>query len=73
MTSHPIRHLLDAIPDSAKHLIDLASIATLLGSLVTVLPAIASLFTIIWTAIRIYETPTVQALVARKAKKEPVE
>lgn len=73
MSDHSMRHLLEAIPDGTKHLIDLASFVTLLGSLVSVLPAIASLLTIIWTAIRIYETPTVQALVARKAKKEPTE
>jgi hypothetical protein len=33
-----------------------------------VLPAIASVLTIVWTANRIYETPTVQALLYRKER-----
>jgi hypothetical protein len=40
----------------------------LLGSLISVLPALASVLTIVWTAIRIYETPTVQALLHRKER-----
>ena len=44
---------------------DAASIVTVLGTLAGLLPAIAALFTIIWTAIRIYETKTVQDLIAR--------
>ena len=45
---------------ATKHLIDFASIATVLGTLADMLPAIAAIFTIVWTAIRIYETKTVQ-------------
>jgi len=30
------------------------------------LPAIAAIFTIVWTAIRIYETKTVQGWIGRK-------
>jgi hypothetical protein len=40
----------------------------LLGSLISVLPVIASVLTIVWTAIRIYETATVQALLYRKER-----
>lgn len=54
------------IPDTVKSLGDLVSFATLLGSLVSMLPAVASLLTIVWTVIRIYETATVQALVKRR-------
>ena len=46
--------------EASKHIIDFASIATVLGTLADMLPAIAAIFTIVWTAIRIYETKTVQ-------------
>jgi len=45
---------------ATKHIIDFASIATVLGTLADMLPAIAAIFTIVWTTIRIYETKTVQ-------------
>jgi hypothetical protein len=46
--------------------VDVISVGTMLGSLGSILPPIAALFTIIWTGIRIYETDTVQALVKKK-------
>jgi len=46
--------------EATKHIIDFASIATVLGTLADMLPAIAAIFTIVWTTIRIYETKTVQ-------------
>ena len=46
--------------EATKHIIDFASIATVLGTLADMLPAIAAVFTIVWTTIRIYETKTVQ-------------
>jgi hypothetical protein len=46
--------------EASKHIIDFASILTVLGTLADMLPAIAAVFTIVWTAIRIYETKTVQ-------------
>lgn len=52
--------------EATKHLIDAVSIGTVVGTIAGFLPAIAALFTIIWTAIRIYETKTVQALFARR-------
>ena len=48
------------IDEPTKHLIDGVSVATVMGTLMSWLPAIAALFTIIWTAIRIYETKTIQ-------------
>lgn len=51
--------------EEAKHLVDGLSIATLLGSLVNVLPSIAAILTIVWTVIRIYETRTVQRLLGK--------
>jgi hypothetical protein len=54
------------IDEASKHIIDFASIATVLGTLTDMLPAVAALFTIVWTAIRIYETKTVQGWLGRK-------
>ena len=46
--------------EATKHAVDALSVLTVLGTLMETLPAIAALFTIIWTAIRIWETKTVQ-------------
>jgi hypothetical protein len=46
--------------DTFKYAVDAASLFTVVGTMVSMLPAVAALFTIIWTAIRIYETKTVQ-------------
>ena len=48
------------ISEGSKHILDGLSLVTVLGTLVDILPAVAAAFTIIWTAIRIYETETVQ-------------
>ena len=53
------------LPEGVKAAGDVLSIATLLGSLASILPAVAALLTIIWTAIRIYETATVQRLLGK--------
>ena len=60
----------DHLSENTKHIIDFASVATVLGALVEVLPAIAAIFTIVWTAIRIYETDTVQGLLGKKKNAE---
>jgi hypothetical protein len=52
--------------ESIKHVTDAVSVMTVIGTLADVLPAIAALFTIIWTGFRIYETPTVQAWLKKK-------
>jgi hypothetical protein len=56
--------------DSVKALGDAASVVTVVGTLSDMLPAVAALFTIIWTGVRIYETDTVQKLLGKK-KNEP--
>jgi hypothetical protein len=38
-----------------KHALDLTAIGTTVGTLSGYLPAIAALFTIVWTGIRIYD------------------
>jgi hypothetical protein len=51
--------------ETAKTAGDALSIVTVVGTLAEVLPALAALFTIIWTALRIYETSTVQKLLGK--------
>lgn len=52
--------------DTLKHVFDGLSVITVVGTLTNVLPAIAAIFTIVWTSIRIYETKTVQNLLRKK-------
>jgi len=61
-----MKHVLDHFPDSLKSWLDAISVTALLGNLVSALPAISSLFTVLWMAIRVYETDTVQRLVKGK-------
>jgi hypothetical protein len=56
----------DSVSESVKYVIDALSFATVLGTLINMLPSVAALFTILWTAIRIYETKTVQKLLRKK-------
>jgi hypothetical protein len=51
--------------ETAKTAIDALSIVTVVGTLAEVLPALAALFTIIWTALRIFETDTIQKLLGK--------
>ena len=59
----------DHLSEGSKHILDGLSLITVLGALVDVLPAVAALFTIIWTGIRIYETKTVQGWINRAKRK----
>lgn len=52
--------------DDTKHAIDALSIAAVAGALMEWLPPIAALLTIIWTLLRIYESPTVQGWLERR-------
>jgi hypothetical protein len=56
--------------ETAKTTVDAISIVTVVGTLAEVLPAIAALFTIVWTALRIYETDTVQKLLGKRKSNE---
>jgi FtsH-binding integral membrane protein len=51
--------------DTAKTAVDALSVVTVVGTLTEVLPAVAALFTIIWTALRIWETDTIKKLTGR--------
>jgi hypothetical protein len=61
----PHRDLFAMIPDGIKHSADVLSVGLILGTLFNHLPSIAAGLSIIWTGIRIYETKTVQRLIAR--------
>lgn len=52
--------------EEAKHTLDVVAASTGVMSLVAWLPPIASLLTILWMGIRIYESDTVQKLVHKK-------
>jgi hypothetical protein len=58
--------------ETLKHVLDGASILTVIGTLVEFLPAVSAVLSIVWVAIRIYETETVKKLMNRKdnAKQE---
>lgn len=53
------------LSESAKHIADALSVATVLGTLIDMLPSIAAVFTIVWTGIRIWETDTVRGWTGR--------
>ena len=52
--------------ESGKAVVDVISIVTVIGTLAQILPAIAAIFTIVWTGIRIWETKTVQSFFRRR-------
>jgi len=57
------------LTEGTKHVVDGISLVTVVGTLTDLLPAVAALFTIIWTLIRIYETKTVQGWISRAKQK----
>jgi hypothetical protein len=48
--------------EATKHALDAVSLVTVVGTLADILPAVAALFTIIWTGIRIVETRTFRSI-----------
>ena len=48
-----------------KQTLDVVAVGTTVGTLGEMLPPIAALFTIVWTALRIYETQTIQRMLKR--------
>ena len=59
--------------EHAKQVGDAVSMATVVGTLMEVLPAISAVFVIIYTGIRIYETKTVQKWIGKDKKRIIVE
>jgi hypothetical protein len=56
----------DHLNEGTKHVLDGVSLLTVLGTLMSWLPAVAALLSIIWTVLRIYESKTVQDLLGKK-------
>ncbi len=54
--------------EEGKEVVDIVAASTGIMAFVAWLPPTASLFTIVWLAIRIYESPTVQNLLKNKNK-----
>lgn len=55
-----------ATHETVKSAVDALSVVTVIGTLAELLPAVAALFTICWTALRIWETETVKKITGRK-------
>lgn len=51
--------------DGMWHFIDSLSLGVLVATWLEILPKLAALLTVIWTIIRIYESVTVQNLIAK--------
>jgi len=60
---------LSDIEEETKQVMDVAAASTGVLSLVAWLPPIASLLTIIWLGLRIYESQTVQGLLGKSTRK----
>jgi hypothetical protein len=58
--------VLNQFTDMDKAVIDVISIGIVVGSLMSWLPAVASLFSIVWLSIQIWESDTVKKLFRRK-------
>lgn len=65
-----MRDLWEQTPDGIKLAFDVLSVTTLLGTLTQMLPHVAAILTIIWTALRIFETQTVQRLLGKRGSGE---
>ncbi len=57
--------------EAAKNVVDVLSVGTVVATLAGILPSIAAIFTIVWTAIRIFETETVQKIIKKIKLKKP--
>lgn len=56
--------------EATKHAVDALSIATVVGTLADILPALAAIFSIVWSCFRIYETKTVQSWLKKGKQNE---
>jgi hypothetical protein len=54
--------------DTVKYIMDGVSVVTAVGTITNMLPAVAAIFTIVWTGIRIYESATVQKFLKKDSK-----
>lgn len=59
--------------ETIKHVVDALSIITVLGTLADMLPSVAAVFTIVWTALRIWEMETVRGWTGRLKDKDAID
>lgn len=57
--------MMDQVDEHLKQTLDIVSITTVFGTLMGLLPSIAALLSIVWSVVRLYETQTVQKLIAK--------
>jgi len=57
--------MMDQVDEHLKQTLDIVSITTVFGTLMGILPSIAALLSIVWSVVRLYETQTVQKLIAK--------
>jgi hypothetical protein len=62
----PAVNMKHEISEGTKHAVDALSVVTVVGTLMEFLPAVAAIFTIVWTGIRIWETDTIKSWTGRK-------
>lgn len=68
-----INHLLDHLSEPAKAFGDALSATVLVGAIINMLPSIAALLTIAWTALRIAEsTIKLRRMLAEKRDEEEI-
>lgn len=69
---HTVEHMYHQITEPLRHLFDVLSLSAVTLALLGVLPhfltGLATFLSVVWMAIRIYETPTVQSWLKRRRK-----
>lgn len=60
------KHKEKTMIEETKEVVDIAAASTAILTIGAWLPPIASLFTIVWLGLRIYESDTVQQLLGKK-------
>lgn len=56
--------------EGVKHAVDGISVLTVVGTLADILPALAALFSLVWSIIRIMETKTVRQWLGKEPYKD---
>ncbi len=59
------------IDDGTKNVLDVVAASLALGAVMDLLPPIAALLTVVYTVLRIWESHTVQRIIARFRKDPP--
>lgn len=65
-----VKDVMDVIPSPEKHVLDVMGVFALMGVFADFLPSLVLLLTGVWTALRIYETDTVQKLLGKTPKEK---